>query len=242
MHIAIVDDRQSDQQELYELLTRYIAQRRLQAEFTRFVSAEAFLACAQTFDIVFLDIYMSAAQMSGMQAAHLLYERSPSTRIIFCTSSYKHAVESYAVHAAYYLTKPLDYARVCSAMDTSCASLLADSLYLTVHLSGVEAQVLLKDILFADCVRECTRVHLAAQMLSVEDHVGDVIASLCEDERFLCCNRNVVVNMDWIAKVQDGDFLLRSGDSVPIRQRGRSATKKEYLTYALKSLRREAAL
>lgn len=238
MQIAVVDDLEPDRSELCGLLTRYFTQRCLQAELCTFSSAEALLAVPEPeqFSIIFLDIYM--AHISGMEAARVLQEKAPSCRIIFCTTSHEHAVESYTVHAAYYLTKPLDYSRLCLALDASCAGLLEDSLYITVHLQNVEARVLLRDILFADCSRERTRLHLSDRLLLPDERVSDVLGALNSDGRFLQCNRNIVVNMNWVAKVLDGDFLLKNGETVPIRQRGRSIVKKDYLSYSLKSLRK----
>lgn len=143
------------------------------------------------------------------------------------------------MRASYYLTKPLDYQRVCQALDAACAGLQRDSRCLEVRSSGISTVVLLRNILFMDCSAERPRLHLVGQLLRVDGRAGDLLEQLCDDERFLCCNRNVVVNMDQIELVQEGDFLLRDGQTVPIRQRGRAQVKRQFLQYSLKSLRRE---
>ncbi|MFQ7549226.1 MAG: LytTR family transcriptional regulator DNA-binding domain-containing protein [Blautia marasmi] len=72
--------------------------------------------------------------------------------------------------------------------------------------------------------------------------MASVLDSLSRDPRFLSCNRNVMVNMDWIESVPSDEFLLKNQERVPIRQRGRKTVKKTFLEYTLKGLRREETL
>ena len=241
MNIAIVDDQQADRKELSQLLDGYLKRRQLQARLTEFSSAQSFLQqfAPGAFQVIFLDIYMPG--MNGMDAARRIFEEDPACRLIFCSTSHTHAVESYTVQAAYYLTKPLDSLRMEQAMDVACAALLRDSRSLRVRCAGVEAEVLLRDILFADCSLERARLHLRDRVLAVDGRTTDVFARLTQDERFLNCNRNTAVNMDWVERVLEDDFLLRGGQTVPIRHRGRGALKKAYLQYVLHSLKEEVS-
>ncbi|MEG1774384.1 MAG: LytTR family DNA-binding domain-containing protein [Oscillospiraceae bacterium] len=239
MKIAIVDDRLEDQAELAALLERYGAQNRLSMDYRIFSSAEELLCDfrPEMFQIVFLDIYMNG--MDGMQAARQLSQADPRCRMIFSTTSHTHAVESYEVRAAYYLTKPLDYTRLCTAMTAACAELLRDSRCMALHCAGLPCEILLRDILFVDCAAERTRLHLMQRLVTVDERVSEVFALLSEDTRFLNCNRNVTVNMDHIVKTQENNFLLESGENVPIRQRDCGAVKREFLRYSLRALRKE---
>ncbi|MEG2073336.1 MAG: LytTR family DNA-binding domain-containing protein [Angelakisella sp.] len=242
MHIAIVDDRVEDREELWALLERYCGEQGLLAEYTVYTSAEALLAdfVPNRFDLLFLDIYMTG--MTGMEAARQICQADARCHMIFFTTSHAHAVESYEVHAAYYLTKPLDYSRIRTAMNTVCAGLRQDSRCITLRCGGIACELLLRDILFVDCASERTRLHLPLRVVTVEDRVSEVLSKLSEDSRFLNCNRNVTVNMDWILRTQEDNFLLKSGESVPIRQRDCGGVKRAFLQYSLKALRKEEAL
>lgn len=240
MRIAIVDDQAADRSELTALLERYCAQRKLQAQWDCFSSGEALLEAFAPgrYSLVFLDIYMGA--LTGMETARRLTAMDELCRVVFVTVSHSHAVESYEVRAAYYLTKPLEYHRFSQAMDAACGELLRQSRCLPVHSAGVALEIPLQELLYVDCSAERTRLHLAERLLLIDERFSAVSAQLAEVGCFLNCNRNVAVNMEWIAQVQDGNFLLRSGEAVPIRQRGRSAVKKEFLSYSLRELRRES--
>ncbi|MEG2221293.1 MAG: response regulator [Oscillospiraceae bacterium] len=242
MRIAIVDDQETDREELRRLLERYCSAQGLSADYTVFLSGEALLErfFPDQFDLLFLDIYMGG--MTGMAAARRIAELDPRCRMIFFTTSHSHAVESYEVRAAYYLTKPLDYSRLSAAMDATCADLRRDSRCITLHCAGLAVELLLRDILFVDCAAERAHLHLTERLVVVDERVSEVFAALETDSRFLNCNRNVTVNMDRIDKTQEGDFLLQNGETVPIRQRDRGAVKKTFLHYSLHTLEKGAAL
>ena len=239
MRIAIADDDRKDQQSLAALLERYCAARGLAGELLCFSTAEELLAdfAAGCFQLVFLDIYMGG--LDGMEAARQIRRKDPGCQIIFVTVSQTHAVASYEVRAAWYLVKPVEYHRLEKAMDIACAAMLRDSRQLFFHTMGIEISALLRDVMFLDCADQRAVLHLKDRTVAVDERVRDMISQLITDERFLRCNRNVVVNMDYIRQALESDFLLKNGQLVPIRQRGRAAVKKEYLAWSLRELRNE---
>ncbi|MEG0780943.1 MAG: response regulator, partial [Oscillospiraceae bacterium] len=137
MRVAIVDDHSEDREALRALLERYSRQQEIVMDYVTFSSAEALLAvfAPGAFDLLFLDVYMTG--ITGMEAARQLTQQDPRCRMIFFTTSHAHAVESYEVRAAYYLTKPLDYPRLATAMEVACADLRRDSRALTLHCGGL---------------------------------------------------------------------------------------------------------
>lgn len=238
MQVAIVDDRAEDRAELRVLLSRYAKERGLLITCDEYDSAEAFLAQAVPGEVqlLFLDIYMG--ELSGMEAARQVCSIDPECRLVFFTTSHLHAVESYEVRAAYYLTKPLEYGRLCQALDQSCQNLLLDSRRIEVHAGGVPLSILLSEIIFTDCYAGCPRLHLKNRIIVTDERASEIFATLSEDERFLNCNRNLLVNMEYISMALKDDFLLSGGERVPIRQRGCASVKWEFLAYSLKSLRK----
>lgn len=239
MQIAVVDDHAADRQELLQLLSQYLEQSRLGASFTEFSCAEDFLASFKPgeYELVFLDIYMG--ELTGMDLARKIYASDPKCRLIFFTTSHMHAVESYDVRAAYYLTKPLSYDRLACAMDSCCRDLIESNQYISIEVGHVKTNILLRDILYVDCMARKARVHLSQQTISVNETITSVSELLLQDKRFLCCNRNMIVNMQHIAAANQDDFQLTNGQRIPIRQRGKISVKQAFLEYSLRDLRKE---
>ncbi len=239
MRIAIVEDRQEEKEKLCAMLEQYLSLHNASADITWYPSAEAMLTdfAPEKYQCMFLDIYMEG--IDGMEAARTICKADPACRLIFCTDSIVHAVTSYEVRAAWYLIKPLSYKLLTDAMDTVCADLLKESRSLTVHVKGHEIKVRLRDIYYVDCSDRKAGVHLEARSLEVDEPVGDILAQLEQDERFLSCNKNTMLNMDHVEQVQEHDLRMKNGACVPLRQRGRAALKKAFLIWSLRELRRE---
>lgn len=233
-----MEDRDSDAQALSTLLERYGREQDIAFALSRYTTGESLLQdCARcAFDLAFLDIYLCGST-SGMAVAHSLQAQYPACRLIFATSSHTHAVESYTVRASYYLTKPLNYERLSEAMEAACAHMNRDRLCVRFTTEGVPASIPLREIAYADSLTREARLHLSDQCLTVDEPMGEVLRLLLEHDRFLLCNRNLAVNMDWIASVRDDSFLLKDGCSVPIRQRGRREVRQCYLSYRMSQLK-----
>lgn len=239
MHIAIIDDNGLDRKNLLQSVSRYADDHGLQISCEEFCSAEEFFISyhSQKYDFVFLDIYMN--QMDGMEAARKIYADDPRCRLIFFTVSRSHAVESYGVRAVHYLTKPLSYDMLRMAMDACCLDLAGSDRCVFVHVDHIKTSFFLRDILYADCISRKAAIHLKTRDIFVDESISLLNARLLNDPRFLCCNRNVVVNMDHIKSIEENDFLLINGTHIPIRKRGTKTAKLAFLTHSLQDLRKE---
>lgn len=242
MNIAIVEDHPEERQHLHAMLEQYCAVRNITADIQSFTSGDELLKILKPgmFQCVFLDIYMEGTD--GMETARIIYKMDPACRLIFATISIEHAVASYDVRAAWYLTKPFSAARLAEAMDAACQNLIQHNRTLTIHLRGLELHIRFGDIYFIDCVSRQTRVHLRERTLEVDENANDLLTQLGADSRFLVCHRSTAVNMEHIDLVNEQHFQMKNGVHVPIRQRDRANIKKHFLAWSLRDLRQGAGL
>ena len=56
---------------------------------------------------------------------------------------------------------------------------------------------------------------------------------------FLRCHRSYLVNMRFVQSVLENDFLLETGERIPIRRSNGKAVKQAYLDFKWEELRRE---
>lgn len=108
MKVAIVDDTQEDAQSLRACLERFASEKSLAIQIREFSDAAGFLdRYTADYDLIFMDIRMP--YMDGMTAAQRLRELDSAVLLVFVTSLSQYAVSSYAVEAADYIVKPLNY-------------------------------------------------------------------------------------------------------------------------------------
>lgn len=244
LNIAAVDDTAADREVLKEMLNRYFEEQRRQGEevpclrITEFGSGEEFLETFQPgqYDVIFFDIYMK--KLTGMETAKEVYQRDRHCRLIFFTSSLDYAVEGYSVRAAWYLVKPLQYDKLVLALDSFIRTASRDTAYLPLTFKGgLRKPVLMRDIIYVDCVKRTGRIHTEKGVSEAADKFTEIAAKLEKDARFLCCNRGIYVNMDWIRELKAQDVILKNGERLPVRIHGRGEVKQRYLRYTLEELR-----
>lgn len=114
-------------------------------------AAEALAAVTPDTGIMFLDINMP--EVTGMELAHML---PPNVKVVFTTAYREYAVESYSVHAADYLLKPLSYTRF-----LECTTTLRDSRDLLASSHVAEESADCPDYIFVKSDYRLVRIDLA---------------------------------------------------------------------------------
>ncbi len=231
MNIAIIDDLAEDRQVLARHLDTYMAVHKIACSRREFSSAEDFFKVfvPGAFDIVFLDIYMGG--ISGMDAERRLYRADKDCKIIFLTTSTEHAQISYAVHAVYYLIKPLDQEQFEQAMDFCGLKPEYAVPFLSIDVDGYCRQIDTEQILYIDYQDRMTQIHFRDHSLALGKSFGEISALLEADERFLTIFRGVMVNMQHIAKFDDIFFVLDNGKRLQLTIRNKKSIAQAYRSY-----------
>ena len=207
-HIVLVEDEQAARDVLAAHVERYAAERGEELDLTWFPTAQEFMACTRTFDLVLLDIQMPG--LSGMEAAELLRAYDEATPIIFVTDLAQYAVRGYEVDALDFMVKPVSYSSFSMRMDRAMRVLRqngAERLVLDVH--GGPLIVPARSLVYVELkghdlvyhLDDGTQAQQRGSMRQAEEELGG--------GSFLRVSSGVLVNMAHVQAVQ-GDALLMS--------------------------------
>lgn len=238
LHCAIVEDVAPDAQRLAQSL-RTAAEGTCELGVQLFESGDALLKSRAPagFDVVFLDICMPGT--SGIETAARLRELSPRLPIIFITASGDFIWQALPVHPFDYLLKPYSQEAI--------SKLLGDLLRAIRHVER-EIEVRLD--------RRALRIPLGKiQYITAQNHVVNVVTDegeyraaakfsqmledLCEDPRFLACNRGVIVNMDKVLRFEEDSIEMLCGKAFPVRQRDKRQLFNAFTQYQFRRMRKE---
>ena len=117
MHLIIVEDLETDRDQLAALLRRDCATHEESVDTSFYASGEEFQKhyCPKSCDGLFLDIMLGG--LSGIEIARKVREGEKRLPIIFITVGRDYAVDGFAVRATDYLMKPLDPGQVARCME-----------------------------------------------------------------------------------------------------------------------------
>jgi two-component system LytT family response regulator len=197
-------------------------------------------------DCLFLDIQMP--EVGGFEVLEQLGERVPPA-VVFVTAYDEFAVRAFEVHALDYLLKPLDPARLGSAIDRVrrtvvaaqpfasdpriadlLASVSANAGYLERFLVRTGSRLVVvraSDVVWIEAQRDYLRLHGPEKKHMVRGTLQE-LASRLDPSRFQRVHRSAVVNIDFLLEVhplESGDhgLLMKGGARVPLSRTYRDA-------------------
>lgn len=242
MRIAIVDDLQEDRVDLRKIIDEFSLDRFIKLDkkidiiIDEFNSGESLLCNFKPnyYDIIILDIYMN--KLTGMDTARRIFAMDKSCNLIFTTTSKDYVFDSFEVKAVFYIIKPvtLHKEKLFTALDYCFENLKLDTSSLEVVVDRKSINLLLSNILYVDCQRRVTKFHISNTIIISNKSLTTYSHTLLEDTRFIECFRGIIVNMDYIDKVDDDDFVLTNGERLPITKRKKASIKNTYFEYFLK--------
>lgn len=172
-----------------------------------------------------------------MDVARRVREQGDPCKIMFLTTSDEFAVESYDVGASYYLLKPLDGEKLARGMAVCLKGLERDRRSIQVVSDRMTVEIPYSSIYYGESYRNSIEIHLKDRTVKTYMTFQRLWEILGEDPRFLNCNKGYFVNMDHIERVEEQEFILENQAAIPIRKRGASQLKKEYIQYVCAKLR-----
>ena len=241
MNIACVDDNKEVLQQVKSLLNLYGENNHIAIDCTCFDNTKSFLDDAQQkqYNIVFMDIYFDGQGMTGIDAARILRQKDPQCIIVFLTTSSDHMPEAFAVHAFSYIIKDTLDRQLQNVLDDAIR-VLPVAKNLTISQGGQELAIPHHKIVcvYTDGHYVNIRI-LGSEPLRIRMTFHELLEKLDPEERFLQINKGVLVNMDHIQAIEEGDCGMIDGTWLPVRHRGRNALIASWRSYQFNKLREE---
>ena len=232
MRVALVDDTLEELQILSDILDKELPQ----AEVSKFSSGESFLKNWENnpYDLILLDIYME--EMLGVDVARKVRETDFDVRIVFCTTSNEFASESYEVGANYYLQKPVS--------TTSFQRML--KMIRLVHYEEnrfIELpdgqKIVLRNITYTEYYNHTIIIH-SKKRADLQTRMSQMEwEALLSEYNFLYnCSKGLVVNFYEVESTEDGMFVLKNGEPVPISRRKSKDALEAYAHFRFEEMRK----
>jgi len=233
MKIIVCDDTETDRLSLCYFLKKYLTEINGTADIQVYDNGNKLLADLNSIKadesrLAFLDIYMP--EITGIEVAKKIRETDKDMVIIFTTTSPDHGLDGYSVKAMQYLLKPVNYPELKDTLD-DCMALFADYLqYIEVVCDRVAVKIPLKDILFIEIHAHYGLIHTTNDVYKCRLTLDETEQQLC-GKTFLRTHRSYIVNMRFIKSVEDNDFILTTGEAVPIRKNDKLKIKQAHANF-----------
>lgn len=232
MRIAVVDDESIFRMQLKMMVEKVAENNALPLIVEEFGTGPDFIKALsdKRYDIVFMDIFMP--DMDGIATAKKLRELTERTFLIFMTASDGHYPDAFSLHAFDYVTKPFTIERIENVIDEIIAHTPLDEYFLKVNVGGIEERIFLRDIVSVTTDAHYLEINKQDGFTSrVRLTSGEFLNSTADDKRFIMINRGIIINMDFIEKIDGGDVYLKDKTIFPISAKKVSEIKQKIENY-----------
>lgn len=232
MKIAIIDDRLEDRELIRDYLERYMKEENFAYEISFFESGDFFLDRFEDkeYALIFLDIFMKE-ERDGFQTAEEIRKKDPEVGIIFSTTSPDFAINGYLVKAAGYLLKPYSYEWFAKTVDNVFRDIQSERRYIEVKEKKMLVRIPLNKIIYCDYSNHYIRIHTADRIIRSYMPFCELEEMLLCYNQFLCCYRNIIINMNEVQKMEAQNFIMSSGEQIPMRRQDKKELRQRYADY-----------
>ncbi|MCH5342033.1 MAG: response regulator transcription factor [Acetatifactor sp.] len=233
--IALCDDEQAEVVKTKGMLSNYKKTRaELDFEIGTFENAEQLLLKVQDSydpDLVLMDIYMEGK--TGIEAARELHEMGNESRIIFLTSSEKHAVDAFRVDAAQYLVKPVSEAELFPLLDKQIEILNEKKQkYVALEMDNRTFRIMVHDIVYCEAQGKRQYLHLTdGTQLCVRLTMAKLEELFLPYEEIIRISKWYIVNMDHVDGMDSRAVQMSNGQQLYLPRGAYQILKKQYITY-----------
>lgn len=240
MLVVFCEDIPRDMERLMDLCDQYAVEKGYRFETACYAHSDALLAdpAAREADIMLLDIMMPCGEGSratGIDTARQLRGEGYTGSIIFTTTSEDYYPEGFEVGAMHYLVKPLTYEALSKALSRAIYITDDPERVITVPVNRIQMSIPISRIRYAEVYGRETILHTKDDTLRVLLPLKK-IERLLDDASFLRCYRSYIVNMDYVASMEDACFVMRDDTRIPLTLRNRQALREQYFSYRLKNV------
>ena len=238
MYIAVVDDLAQERETLKGQIREYAIIHGQELSVRAFPTAESFLADFRPnlYVAVFMDIYLGS--MTGIDAALELRKTDNQVSLVFLTSSPDHMPDAFRCHAYDYLLKPTDRERVFAVLDGILRLRTEVCDRLAIRWEGRDYCLAFPDIMSVVARGHYTEIKTQDGKTFVPLMAFSAVqGSLAHDPRFITLVRGVLVNLDYVVAIQDGQCRLSDRSTLPVNVRSQHLLASLWETYKFNRVR-----
>lgn len=238
MNIAVIDDSIDEARLLAGYITKYYSDIHTCQQTTIFNTSADFLNCWQkgSFDLIFIDIFLHS-ETSGIRIAEKIRKDDNACTIIFTTSSTDFALKGYEVRALDYMVKPIRYEKLCHTMEYfGAVTHKRQSHYIEVKESRIMVKLPIDDILYTDYSNHYIQIHLPDKTVRTYMRFEVFSGMLLSYSQFICCYRNCIINLDKVSSMEKTEFILSTGEHLPITRNLRPQIHQKFADYQFQKL------
>ncbi len=225
--IAVVEDRDSDANELICALNRFSKEKKVAICVKRFVSADSFLfEYEKKYDIVFRDIRRPGT--NGRDSAARLRKVDPDIVLVFVTTIARRAIRGYEVNALDFILKPIEYPSFALKLERAFSAVPKNNEKIIVlnRREGID-RIKESEILYLEVKNHTVVYHCLKKDIEINTSLKAARNDL-DSSVFYKCNNCYVINRNYVTRIEGYSVTLDGKITLPVSHPKRAEFVKAF--------------
>ena len=216
LNIAVIEDEIFFFNQLASFIENWAKRNKASVQCKSFLNEDAFLNFIHNsiaFDAVFIDIFLK--NDNGLELAYRLRKYNTSLPIVLATATSEYLREGYDLQAIGYLIKPFQQTKVDKCMNrilhlsgqSGCRDFSFKS-------EGIVRVIPMNSILYFSCSDHYIFAHCSDEVYKFREKMNSLQQRLPPE--FLRCNRNTIINLNYLFSFTSQEIRLTDGTSFPV--------------------------
>lgn len=230
IHIAIVEDQQSEHIRIRECLDFISEKEKIAFDIREFYDALTFLGNYEPiYDIVLMDIEMP--KMSGMEAAEKLRQMDENVILMFVTNMAQYAVKGYEVDALDFIVKPIEKYRFALKMLRAISrTAKRTENEILINAEGETVRIQASHIKYIEVIKHYVFYHTTDKVYKEYSTMKNAENRLGDNGNFVKCHRCYLVNLRYVEAVKQ-DAVVIGKDTLALSRPQRKAFLSAFANY-----------
>lgn len=233
MRVAICEDNSVEAEKISEIVYSVFNKNGIECEVSNFFTAGEFDNSKIEYDLIFLDCKLP--DDNGIEVARRLRDKGSDAVIIYVTAYGEYVFDSFEVGAFRYLLKPIKEESLVKSIE-SFLKYFEKNQFIEIPTAHKSYVVQLSNIMYVEANNKRSIVRLSDRTIDSTKAI-----STFQDEitspAFFRTHRHFLLNMKYIADIENNVVILTNGEKVEISRRSLGEFNKCYINYIKFSIR-----
>lgn len=178
-------------------------------------------------DILYIDIKIN--QDNGIEIAERMQRNNPKLKIIYMTAYSQYSEEIFRTMPTYLLLKPIKKEKFQASLKKAINEIKRVEESKVFRVKGKIFNIKIDNIKFIESDKRIAIIYEKDIKRNIYTKLSELEEML--PKQFVRCHQSYIVNLDNVRELQPYEFVLQTGEVVPISQLKYKETKKAFIEY-----------
>lgn len=197
-------------------------------DITTFTNSEELINNNDIFDIAFIDVEMDS--YDGFDVSKSLYARNHDCIMVFFSNHSEYAVKGYKFNIFRYMLKYEPEIIKKETVAECIEEYYRRNATLPVFYKGSCHNIFVSSILYIESQSKVMKIYTENEVYETSTSLNELDKRL-KDYKFVRCHKSYIVNIGFIAGMDDKYIEMQDGKTIPIGRVYKNETKFAYVKY-----------